>query len=137
MSAGHPKVTCLVPGCPRYTTTLEPLPEGNVWLEHPEDQAHRWICGGHWRLVPRYMKRRRSELTKRWRAIRRKHGVSVYWELPPGSPPRLEMVRLERLIPKAWAAIERAGSSEIAGPEASRGTSGSSGFFENYFASGA
>jgi hypothetical protein len=57
--------------------------------------------------VPRYMKRRRSTLVRRWRAIRRRHCVQVYWHLPPGSPARIEMVRIERLIPRAWKLIER------------------------------
>ncbi len=107
VTAGRPRVNCLVPGCERGTTTLEPLPEGSVWLEHPEDRAHRFICGGHWQQVPRYMKRRRSRLVREWRAIRRHHGITTYWELSPGSAPRLRMVQLERLIPRAWALIER------------------------------
>lgn len=108
MTSGHPKVLCLIPGCGRFTTCLEPLPPNTVWLEHPKDPDHRWICGAHWRLVPRYMKRRRSALVREWRALRRCYRVRSFHQLAPGSPERLRWVRLERLIPVSWRLIERA-----------------------------
>lgn len=95
----YPRVPCIVPGCKRGTTRLQPLGEDQVALEHPDRPGNEWICGPHWRRVPLYLKRRRTKLTKRWERLNPTH---CFWHLKPGSLARLDALRLEKLIPRLW-----------------------------------
>jgi len=62
--SGHPRVNCLVPGCRRGTTTVP-----------PEDQRRgvQYLCGTHWRQVPRSLKNRMAKYRRRARAAERRH----------------------------------------------------------------
>lgn len=97
--AGHPRVNCLVPGCKRGTTRLEPFPEGFRSLQHPDRTGLEWVCGPHWRRVPAYLRRRERRLVRRWEKL---GGPEGYWKQPGGSPARLALLRLEKLIPRLW-----------------------------------
>lgn len=88
------RMHCLVPGC-RHTRGIR---KGETRL------PGEWICGDHWRLVPRYLRARRTSL---WRRYRLRLGDVSYWEYPSGSPNRLLGVRLMRLEGMAWDACKR------------------------------
>lgn len=47
----YPRTSCIVPFC-RRTSTVMP---------------GEWVCGEHWRLVDRGLKRVRTRLIRRWR----------------------------------------------------------------------
>lgn len=69
-----------------------------------------WICGPHWMAVPARVRRIKYRAFRRYR---RRFGDNGWWHYPPGSPDRLEALRLERLCNWAWSlckkmAIERA-----------------------------
>ncbi len=91
----------MVEGCRRGTTRIEPWPDGTIGVEtclpHPT-----WICGPHWRQVPKRLKRRRTFLYRRWHKI---CPTRCYWHLPPGSPARLKAVQAERLLEENWKRI--------------------------------
>lgn len=92
------RITCCVPFCRR---TRRPF----------EDGFRDWICGGHWRAVPRAtVKQPMFDLARKYR---RKFGDRSYWQMPPGSPERIEAVRIYGDWWDAWklckeTAIERA-----------------------------
>lgn len=56
-------MTCLVVGCERSTTKLQPLPDGQEWICH-EGDVPEWLCGTHWPRVPRAWKRRLRRLER-------------------------------------------------------------------------
>lgn len=101
-TSGFPRVNCLVEGCRRGTTRIEPYEEGAVGVETNEPRPS-WICGVHWRRVPRRLKRRRSFLLRRWRKL---NPTRAYWHLPPGSPQRLKTIQAERLLVENWRRIK-------------------------------
>lgn len=59
----HPRVNCVVAGCQRGTARLPPGKEGST----PE-----FICGSHWRSVPKPWRTRISLYRRRFFAARRK-----------------------------------------------------------------
>lgn len=73
-----------------------------------------WVCGKHWPLVPRDLKRSYTLAKRRARAIvARRPGYREYWKLKPGSPDRMSAVAMWRRLDGCWrrcrdAAIERA-----------------------------
>lgn len=84
------RTPCCVPHCRRTKT----LTQGGT----------EWICGRHWPLVPKYMRRRDSMLLRRY--IKR-FGKTAFWEFPAGSKKRIEAARLARLLDKSWAIIRK------------------------------
>lgn len=56
-------MTCLVAGCERSTTKLQPLPEGMEWICH-DGEVPEWLCGVHWPRVPKAWKRRLRRLER-------------------------------------------------------------------------
>jgi hypothetical protein len=99
-----------VPGCTRGTTRI-PQADGWVWLETGTKDPG-WMCGPHWRRVPALVKTRRRKLIAHWRAVMRRGKVTSLWELPPGSPRRIRLVKTERLIRSVWARCVRIGSGD-------------------------
>ena len=79
-----------------------------------------WICSKHWPLVPRSLKARRRALIRQWRRLTRRYGTSAFWELAPGSGPRIRLVRLERTIRYTWERCRAAAGREV--EEAPAGT---------------
>src|SRR5262249_21584816 len=63
-----------------------------------------WICGEHWRGVPKASRRRLSMVRRRYR---RRFGDNGFWEYPAGSPDRLPAVRLDRLWRWCWERCKR------------------------------
>lgn len=65
----YPRTSCCVPFCRRTSTLFR----------------DEWVCGEHWRLVDRSLKRLRSTLrrrwVKRWRAAqyRRRVDLNIAW----------------------------------------------------------
>jgi hypothetical protein len=96
-TSGFPRVSCLIEGCPSTTTTAETLVDAR-WLETNSGEGY-FLCSRHWRLVPRYMKRRRRVLIKLWRKY---NPSGCFWDYPPGSPERLKILRIEKLIRLTW-----------------------------------
>lgn len=97
------RISCCVPFC-RHT-------RGQRKGEPPITENTEWICGDHYRLVPRYIRSRRAKLD---RLYAKRYGDNGYWTYPPGSPQRLGAIKLDRLCSKSWercksAAIEAAG----------------------------
>ena len=64
--ASHPRVNCCITGCKRGTTRLEPNANG---------EPVEWICGEHWRQVPKSWRTRMSLFGRRYRSARRKGDV--------------------------------------------------------------
>lgn len=96
------RLCCCVPGCRRT--------RGQRKGEPPITAGMEWICGDHWKLVPTFLRQRKSRLGRRYR---RAFGDTPYWQYPAGSPDRLAAVKLDRMCGRAWeickrAAIERA-----------------------------
>lgn len=83
---------CLVPHC-RRTIAEEKL-----------DGFPDWICGVHWPLVPKRLKKRSTFLVRRYR---KKFGNNHYSAYPGGSEKRLEALRLHRIWWKNWQIIKR------------------------------
>jgi hypothetical protein len=100
LSSGHPRVSCRVEGCPGYTTRFAPLEDGHYSLE----SGDHWelLCARHWRRVPKSLKRRRRALLRLWDRLALRYGTRSFWQLKPGSPERIRMVRLERTIKYTW-----------------------------------
>ena len=95
----NPRVPCLVLGC---RCTRRPFADG--WSE--------WICGKHWREVPRAMRRELSSIV---RIYRRKFGDNGYWQYPPGSPQRLEAVDLHNAWVAQWEQCKTAAQDAALG----------------------
>lgn len=76
---------CLVPYCRRTTGKL--------------DADDPWICGQHWKLVPRWMKRRRTRLYRLWKKA---GGSDTSW---PEQPPKAR--KALRLYWAWWAKIKK------------------------------
>jgi hypothetical protein len=110
VTSGHPRVSCCIPGCTRGTTRIE-QPEGVIWLETGTADPG-WMCGPHWRRVPKLLKSRRRLLITHWRGLLRRGKVRSLWELPPGSPRRVRAVRSERLIRAVWKRCVRIASGD-------------------------
>jgi hypothetical protein len=92
------RIRCCVPFCRRSAPSER----------HPGCQEI--ICGKHWRLASKALRRRRSRILRRYRA---RFGDRAAWTFPAGSPDRIEAVRLARLDDRLWErckaqAIERA-----------------------------
>ncbi len=92
------RLSCCVPYC-RCTT---------------KRNVSEWICGKHWRLVPRKL---RSDYASAKRIARRlvarKPAYREWWAYPGGSSNRLAAVALRRRLDRLWdrcktAAIEGA-----------------------------
>lgn len=116
MSSGHPRVNCCVPGCRCGTTTIPPHPEGTADLETGRREPE-WVCAKHWPRVPRPLKARRRALIRQWRRLTRRYRTTAFWELAPGSGPRIRLVRLEALIRATWARCKQHAGQEVqAGP---------------------
>lgn len=98
--SGFPRVPCSVEGCTRGTTRIETNPAW-TWLETGTAEPG-WLCGIHWRRVPRALKARRSAVLRLRRKLLRRGKVEAYWELPPGSPARIRLLRIGQLIVTTW-----------------------------------
>lgn len=90
------RISCCVPFCRRTCRNDE------GYVEH--------LCGKHWRLADKHLRRRRGKIERRYR---RRFGNTGFWEYPAGSSERIEAVRLWRLLDRLWErckkqAIERA-----------------------------
>ena len=86
------RLKCCVPFCRRTT----------------KQDCGEWICGPHWRAVPRAA---RADLFAAKRELR-KMLLAVpmareYWKLSPGSPGRLRAVRAWRAHDGAWEACKK------------------------------
>ncbi len=92
------RISCCVPFCRRTYRNDE------GYAEH--------LCGNHWRLADKYLRRRRGKLEHRYR---RKFGNTAFWEYPAGSPERLEAVKLDRICGKAWEACKKQAIERAAG----------------------
>lgn len=97
----YPRVSCLVPGCGRGSTRMKPLGKDRISIEHPDRPGLEYLCAVHWRRVPKRLKVRHSKLLRWWRKTR-PEPYEGFWTLPPGSPERLRLIQLERLIPQSW-----------------------------------
>lgn len=96
MTAGYPRVNCSIPGCGRGTTRLRPGwdPDTNGPVE--------WICGRHWRLVPKEWKRRRRLL---WKHLNRNWPDCTDWnDLDVEQRHRAQ--RCLTLLPKLWTRMK-------------------------------
>jgi hypothetical protein len=113
VGSGHPRVSCAVAGCHRSTTTIENRPEWR-WLNTGTNDPG-WLCGTHWPRVPRALKTRRSAVTRLWKRRLRKARVQSFWELPPGSPQRIAIVRTERLLQLIWVRCVRIAAGDRIG----------------------
>lgn len=94
------RIPCAIPFC-RRTADAEKF-EG----------CEEIICGKHWRMAPASWRRRRTRLL---RTYRRRFGDRGYWEYPPGSPLRIDAVRLDRLINSLWTRCKRVAIETAAG----------------------
>lgn len=70
------RIPCLVVGC-RCTARADRV-------------SHEWICGKHWRLVPRPKLMALSLIARRYRKT---FGDNGYWQFPPVSEKRIAAVR--------------------------------------------
>lgn len=70
-----------------------------------KDNFTDWICREHWVTVPRTYRRRWQQLERHYK--RRFAGQACY-VFPPGSPRRLDSVKLDRLCRRAWERCRRA-----------------------------
>lgn len=61
--SGFPRVACVATGCRRGTTRIEPDENG---------RQGEWICGPHWRTVPKNIKDRMKTMRRRYRLGERK-----------------------------------------------------------------
>lgn len=59
------------------------------------------------------------DVARLWKRRLRKARVRSFWELPPGSPQRIAIVRTERLLAAIWARCVRVAAGEV---EAADGT---------------
>lgn len=89
------RIACCVPFC-RRTTRAGGFEE--------------WICGNHWRSVPRTLRARKTRLIRRYR---RRHGDRAPHLYASGSPERIDAVKNDQLLRTIWdrckaAAIEAA-----------------------------
>jgi hypothetical protein len=104
MKAESPlRIGCCVPFC-RHT-------RGQRKGEEPIREGEEWVCGEHWRRVPR---RDRARLTRARRWYRKRFGRNAAHLYPAGSPDRIAAVRYGRHLQGCWerckrAAIEAAG----------------------------
>jgi hypothetical protein len=82
----HPKSTCCIPGCPRWSR------------RYPSE----WLCGRHWRIVPARLRR---ALRKAWRALRDAYSR---WQGNTATKDvwRLTM-RLQRVERRLWGHAKR------------------------------
>lgn len=78
-TSGFPRVQCLAPDCQRGTTRIRPNEDGD------QDE---WICGDHWRRVPKSWKSRLSLFRRRYFAAERKadeatmqRASHAYWNI--------------------------------------------------------
>lgn len=99
-TSGFPRVGCSVEGCRRGTTRIRQLPPGHYWLDTGTSDPG-WLCGEHWRRVPRALKRRHRLFAARFKLL---------W--PDGGEPADEAtwrraLLLEKTIVRSWARIIR------------------------------
>lgn len=95
------RLSCCVPFCRR----TRGLRKGETSL------PSEWVCGMHWRMVP---KKHRARLSQAYRWYRRRFGDNGYWTYPPGSALRISAIRYSKHWQNCWdrckrAAIETAG----------------------------
>ncbi len=98
-TSGFPRVGCLVPGCKRGTTRIEPLPDNRFWLHH-DGRDPQYICGVHWARVPKALRRRDRMFIRAWRKL------SEPWPPIPGDQEQ-KARQVEMLIRKSWERIKR------------------------------
>lgn len=97
-----PRTSCAVPGCRRTTKQ-----DSNEW-------PAEWVCGKHWPLVSRRLKKKYSTVRRIARKrIAKNPMISTYWKMKPGSPERIRAVRMYAALSKVWKlckedAIEKA-----------------------------
>lgn len=90
----YPKSTCCVPGCPRWSRKF----------------PHEWLCGRHWKMVPR---RYRRALNKVWARL-----TEIYLTNQPDGPhgaARVAWERAEVLGDRLWSHATRAAILREAG----------------------
>ncbi|WP_226576432.1 hypothetical protein [Acuticoccus sediminis] len=66
--------------------------------------AEEWICGDHWTLVSKHLRRRFAKFS---RLYRRRFGDVAFWTFPAGSPKRIEAVKITRLWRESWERCKR------------------------------
>lgn len=91
------RIPCCVPFCRRTA-------DGTKF------EGSEIVCGKHWRLASAPLRRRHGRFA---RLYRRRFGSNGYWHYPPGSPLRLDAIKLGRICNKLWdrckaQAVERA-----------------------------
>lgn len=91
-------MTCSVEGCPSYSERCETLVDSH-WLETGRPEGY-FLCSRHWHRVPRYLKRRRTKLSREWS---KRCPSGRYWDYPGGSPERIKVLQIERLIRATWS----------------------------------
>lgn len=91
------RLRCCVPFCPRTRAS---------------DGKGEWICGPHWRGIPRAVK---AAFSKARRTYRKRFGGNHFSEYPPGSPNRLAAVDADHAWRDAWAACKAAAVEAAAG----------------------
>lgn len=92
------RIKCVVPFCKRTADSAK------------FEGCSEIICGKHARMASRTLRLRYRKLSRRYR---KNLGGMDWWKHPPGSPLRLEGVKLARILDKLWErykrnAIERA-----------------------------
>ena len=93
------RICCCIPFCRRTRKPWEGM-----------NETSEWICGKHWPLVSKTLRRRDSLFLRRYK---KRFGTNSFWCYPAGSPDRIEAARLARLCEMSWErckkqAIERA-----------------------------
>lgn len=95
MTATGNRISCCVPHCRRTRANTE------GW--------DSWICGEHWRLVPKKMRAVKNRNAREIRsAIAKNPLVAEYWKMPPGAPERIAAVRLWNTHDRIWSRCKRA-----------------------------
>lgn len=90
------RISCCIPFCRRTT----------------KHECQEWICGKHWPLVPRHMRRRDSKLV---RLYLRRYGKTSFWQMPAGSPQRIAAIKLSRICETSWTACKKQAIERAAG----------------------
>lgn len=100
---GAARIGCCVPFCRRTIGAAKLAPNSE------------WVCGKHWPLVPKRLKRHKRLIAKLIHREMHKHPLfNEYWKMPPGSRARIRAYHLWTIDAAVWerckrAAIEAAG----------------------------
>ena len=105
-TSGFPWVRCCAEDCWRCTSRIKPIEDGRVWLDTGTADPG-WICGEHWRRVPKRLKARHRALVRRLRH---------FW--PDGGQPAnraawMKANQVMRLIVKSHQMMVRAATAPL------------------------